>query len=337
METKMKILVTGGMGAIGSNLSAKLINQGNKVYILDNMDSAYSENLEKSTNLHIIKGDICDENVLDNSFSKGFDQVYHVAANFANQSSIDNPIKDLNTNGIGALKIFEYSKKYNVKKVLYTSTSCVYKASNDPYTESFALELTTPYSISKLLAEQYLAFYNSFHKLPSIVVRFFNNYGPGEYPGRYRSVIPNFFWNALNGLPLKIYGSGEETRSFTYVSDTVDGAIKAMKYDNGISNEGASFPMNKNQNFIYNIANPIPISIKNLALKINELCENKAGIDYLKRRNWDVLPHRSVSIKKAKKSFNFNPEIDLDKGLENTLAWFKSDRFKERNASQKFT
>ena len=107
----MRILITGGMGAIGSNLSTKLVNQGYKVYILDNMYSAYPENIEESKNLKIIRGSICNDKVLEKSFSKGIDQVYHLAANFANQSSVDNPIKDLNTNGIGALKIFEYSKK----------------------------------------------------------------------------------------------------------------------------------------------------------------------------------------------------------------------------------
>ena len=328
------ILVTGGTGAIGSNLVKKLTEKGSadKTVILDDNSSGYHNNLTQKDNIIFVKGNICNDWVLEQAFSHDISHVYHLAANFANQSSVDYPEKDLMTNGVGIIKLLEASVKNNVEKFLYSSSSCVYKPVDSPFVEHGPIALTTPYAITKLLSEYYVTFYNKFKGLPAVVVRYFNNYGPGDYPGKFRSVICNFFWRALKNKPLIITGDGNETRPFTFVEDLVDGTIIAMeKSEHKTLENFYSHPIDKDDNLIYNIANPEVVKIKDLAEKINSLCGNTAGIEYQPRRNWDVIPNRSVCIEKASKELGFRPKINIDEGLEKTLSWFSSEKFKKEN------
>ena len=327
------VLVTGGTGAIGANLVKKLSEQKDtKVIVLDNNSSGYHNNLIQKDNVTFVKGNICDNWVIDQAFTHDITPVYHLAANFANQSSVDFPEKDLTTNGIGIVKLLEASVKNNVKKFLYSSSSCVYKPVDSPFVEHGPIALTTPYAITKLLSEYYVTFYNKFKGLPCVIVRYFNNYGPGDYPGKFRSVICNFFWKALNNEPLVITGDGSETRPFTFVDDIVDGTMTAMeKSKEKIVENFYTHPIEEDDNLIYNIANPEIVKIKDLAEKVNALCGNSAGIEYQPRRNWDVIPNRSVSIDKAKKELQFNPKTNIDEGLKKTLDWFNSKEFKNEN------
>ena len=288
------ILVTGGTGAIGSNLVKKLLvkEDTNKVIILDDNSSGYHNNLIQNDKIIFVKGNVCDSSVIEQAFSNNITHVYHLAANFANQSSVDFPEKDLMTNGIGIIKILEASAKNNVKKFLYSSSSCVYKPVDSPFVEHGPIALTTPYAITKLLSEYYVTFYNKFKGLPAVVVRYFNNYGPGDYPGKFRSVVCNFFWKALRNEPLIITGDGSETRPFTFVDDIVDGTIIAMeKSEEKVVENFYSHPIEKDDNLIYNIANPEVVKIKDLAEKVNDVCGSTACIKYQPRRNWDVIPN----------------------------------------------
>lgn len=194
MSTK-HILVTGGTGAIGSNLVRRLIelNEFEKLVILDNNSSGHADNAVAHDKVEYVYGDICDEAVLDSVFAHDITHVYHLVANFANQLSVDFPVKDLTTNGVGIVKLLERSTKHGVEKFLYSSSSCVYKPTGQPFSETSPLMLSTPYAITKLLSEHYVTFYNKFRGLPAVVVRYFSSYGPGDYPGKFRSVIPNFY------------------------------------------------------------------------------------------------------------------------------------------------
>jgi len=328
------LLITGGTGAIGSNLVKKLSTKKdiNKLVILDNNSSGYENNLAQKENIILIKGSICDSWIIKQAFSHDITHVYHLAANFANQSSVDYPEKDLMTNGIGTIKLLEAAAENNVEKFLYSSSSCVYKPADTPFIEHGPIALTTPYAITKLLSEHYVSFYNKFKNLPAVVVRYFNNYGPGDYPGKFRSVICNFFWKALRGEPLIITGDGNETRPFTFVGDIVDGTILAMeKSESKTLDNFYCHPIDENDNLIYNIANSETIKIKDLAEKINILCENSAKTEYIPRRNWDVIPNRLVSAEKARKELGFEAKITLDEGLKKTLDWFYSNDFNKKN------
>ena len=255
------IMVTGGAGAIGANLVKELVNRGDNVIVLDDVSSGDLKNLDECVDdITIITGDIRKQSVVDEAFSYPIDQVYHLAVNFANQNSVDNPEKDLDVNGRGIIKILDACVKNNVKKFLLTSSSCVYKPGDDKFVEDGEIELTTPYAITKLLSEHYVKFFNNFHGLPVVTVRLFNSYGPGDIPGRFRSVVPNFLHSAVNGEALNITGDGSETRPFTYVLDIVNGIILSM--DNSSDDTDG--------NLVYNIGNDNSITILELAEKINQ-------------------------------------------------------------------
>lgn len=325
-----RILVTGGTGAIGSNLVRRLIEQNDfdALFVLDNNSSGHKDNLSAHKNVFYIYADICDDAVLDELFQDGITHVYHLAANFANQSSVDNPVKDLTTNGLGIVKLLERSSRHGVKKLLYTSSSCVYKPTGEPFTETSPLLLSTPYAITKLLSEEYVTFFNKHKGLPAVIVRYFSNYGPGDYPGRFRSVIPNFIWKALHGEDLTITGTGDETRPFTYVDDIVTGTIAAMeKSPEKILKSHYTIPLDQNDNLIYNIGTEQEIKMIDLATKINELCGGKSKIVFVPRRDWDVVLHRPVSAGKARRELGFEAMTSIEEGLKKTIEWFNSDSF----------
>ena len=157
------------------------------------------------------------------------ERVFHLAALFANQNSVEHPDRDLTVNGLGVVKVLEHAQRAGVAKVLYTSSSCVYGNKAVMRETDIDFKPDTPYAITKLLGEQYCRFWSEFHKLDTVMVRLFNTYGPGEHPGRYRNVIPNFMKLAMAGEALADHGTGEETRDFNFVADTVAGMILAME------------------------------------------------------------------------------------------------------------
>jgi nucleoside-diphosphate-sugar epimerase len=172
-----------------------------------------------------------------------------------------------------------------------------------------SISLFTPYQVTKMLGELYTNYFHNLYELPIVNARFFNSYGPGEVPGKYRNVIPNFFYWSKQGLPLPITGTGDETRDFTYVGDIVSGLL-AMSHNEKAIGEA------------FNLGTGREIQIKDLAKWVNELTGNKAGIIFKDRRNWDKKNHLLSSIEKARKILNYHPKMGFRKGLENTYNWF---------------
>jgi len=307
------ILVTGGAGAIGGNLVRKLNElDTKKIIILDNLSSSYEWNIPKGNKISFIKGDVLDDEKLKWAFKEKPDIVYHLAAHFANQNSVDNPETDLMVNGMGILKVLEYSHIVGVERFIYSSSGCgIYGAdSKMPFEEhDVSMKLYTPYQVTKMLGELYTNYFHNLYGLPIVNARFFNSYGPGEVPGKYRNVIPNFFYWAMNGQPLPITGTGEETRDFTYVGDIINGLLSMAYYDEAI---GEAF----------NLGASREIKIKDLAKWINELTGNDAGTVFKERRNWDKKTRLLSSIEKAKRVLHYEPKVEFKKGLEYTYQWF---------------
>ncbi len=303
------ILITGGAGAIGSNLINQLY-QKNNIFVVDNLVSGTKTNIPISPNIIFIEGDILDNNLLENIFKNKIDIVFHLATFFANQNSVDHPQKDLDVNGRGTLLLLQLSHKYSVEKFIYTSSSCVYGNSALPVLEDSKIELETPYAITKYLGEHYTIFFNKHYNLNTCILRLFNSFGPGEYPGRYRNVIPNFFEKAINGQPLSITGTGRETRDFTFVTDTVEGIIKAAV-------------SNMSNGEIFNIGTQKEITISYLAKQINRIVGNRAGIIVTKKRDWDGISRRCSDISKANSILNYDPQIKFEIGLSLTYDWIK--------------
>jgi UDP-glucose 4-epimerase len=310
------VLVTGGAGAIGSNLVKTLSNlETKKIIIIDDLSSSYEWNIPKNPKVTFIEGNILDDEKLKWAFKEKPQIVYHLAAHFANQNSVDNPETDLMVNGMGTLKVLQQSHLAGVERFIYASSGCgIYGAdSKMPFEEhDISMKLYTPYQVTKMLGELYTNYYYNLYHLPIVNARFFNSYGPGEVPGKYRNVIPNFFYWAINKQPLPITGTGDETRDFTYVGCIVNGLLAMAYYQEAV---GEAF----------NLATGREIRIGDVAEWINEITANKSGIVFTERRNWDKKNRLLASIEKSKRILEYNPDIDFKEGLKRVFAWFNDN------------
>ncbi len=310
------VLITGGAGAIGSNLTRAVAGLNAKmVIVLDNMSAAYEWNIPSLPNVLFMKGSVTDEVALKRVFALKPDIVYQMAAFFANQNSVDFPQHDLMTNGLGTLLVYQYAQLTGTGKIVYASSGCSIYGSEAPLPlrEDFmSMHLTTPYQITKMLGELYGNFFYHHYGLPIVKTRFFNSYGPGEVPGQYRNVIPNFIFRALSGLPLPFTGSGDETRDFTYVFDIVDALLRAGYYEQAVGQE-------------MNIASGQEVNILKMAERINEITGNNAGIIKAERRIWDTKRRLLASIDRAKELLGYEPKMDFENGLNATIQWFKDN------------
>lgn len=319
------VLVTGGAGAIGSNLVRALAALGAKVVILDDLSSAERWNVPSLPGVLFVEGDILDEIMLKRVFFERPRIVFHLAAFFANQNSLDHPEQDLNVNGLGTLRLLEYSILTGVERFVYASSgACVYGMESPlPLREEFvSLHQNTPYQVTKMLGELYCNFFFNHYGLNVVKPRFFNSYGPGEVPGQYRNVIPNFIYWAMKGLPLPITGTGEETRDFTYVGDTIDGLLRVGVMETAIGEE-------------FNLASGKETQIIDLARMINDLTGNKAGICFAQKRKWDTKSRRLASIEKARELLGYEPRTSFHEGLGNAVQWFR-DNWEQIDAAAKF-
>jgi UDP-glucose 4-epimerase len=306
------VLVTGGAGHIGSNLTYSLAKAGARVIILDDLSSAERWNVPSLPGVLLVEGDILDEVKLKRVFFERPKIVYHLAAFFANQNSVDHPEKDLMVNGMGTLRLLEYSILTGVERFIYASSGCSIYGSHAPLPlkeEFMSMHLSSPYQITKMLGELYCNFFNNHYGLNVIKPRFFNSYGPGEVPGQYRNVIPNFIYWAMKGQPLPITGTGEETRDFTYVGDIVDGLLRAGVIDKAIGQE-------------FNLASGVETRIIDLANMINDATNNNAGIQMVQRRKWDTKSRLLGSIDRARELIGYNPTTPFEEGLQDTIKWF---------------
>jgi len=329
------VLVTGGAGCIGSNLCRILAEMNaHKVIILDNLSSAYEWNIPQADNIQFIKGDILDDEMLKRAFKQKLDYVFHLAAHFANQNSVDQPETDLMVNGMGILKTLEHAQLIGdtLKRFVFSSSGCgVYGLdSKMPFKEhDISISLHTPYQLTKLLGELYTNYFHNLYKLPIVNARFFNVFGPGEVPGKYRNVIPNFIYWAMNNQPLLITGDGSETRDWTYVDDIVNGLL-AM----GIKKDAIGEAIN--------LGSATETHVIDMANMVNKLTGNTAGIAYKERRNWDVKHRLLSSIDKAKEILDYKPQTSFEEGVKTLHDWFvdnweniqKSAEFPENKKQQ---
>ena len=310
------VLVTGGAGAIGSNLVRRLCEaEAKTVMVLDDLTSGQRWSLPSSPRLLFVHGNILDEVKLKRVFFEEPQIVFHLAAFFANQNSVDHPESDLMTNGMGTLRLLEYAKLTKTQRFIYASSGCsIYgSAAPLPLREEFmSMNLSSPYQITKMLGELYCNFYANHYGMAVVKARFFNSYGPGEVPGQYRNVIPNFIYWALQGKPLPVTGSGEETRDFTYVEDIVDGLMRA-----GWSEKAAGLE--------FNLASGVETRIIDLANMINELTGNKAGVVFASRRKWDTKSRILASVDRAREVIGYQPGTSFQQGLPKTIEWFRTE------------
>ncbi|OEF70560.1 nucleotide sugar epimerase [Vibrio tasmaniensis] len=319
--TDKNVLVTGGAGAIGSNLIimlSKLVGPHGKVVILDNLSSSKTEsnwNITPLTNVMFVKGDVRSDVDMKRVFKEDIDIVFHLAAFFANQNSVDYPEISAEVDVIGQIKLLEYSRLASVSRFVYASSGCaVYGSSAQlPVKEDFiSMHLTTPYQVNKMTGEMYCNFYHHNYGLNTVNCRFFNSYGPGEIPGQYRNVIPNFIYWAMKKKPLPITGDGSETRDFTYVLDLVQGLIKSGFYNDAIG-----------ENF--NLSAGREISIADMAKAVNIAASNEDNIEFKPRRTWDTKKRMLACTDKAERLIGYKPMITFEEGFKENVQWFKDN------------
>ncbi len=312
-----KVLITGGAGCIGSNLTRALIQaEAAKITVLDDLSAAFRWNVPVAPNVNFVQGSILDDEIMKRVFADKPDYVFHLAAHFANQNSVDNPETDLMVNGLGTQKVLQYSHLTGVKRLVFASSGCSVYGSQAPLPlkeDYVSLHLDTPYQITKLLGELYCNFFHDYYGLPVAIARYFNVYGPGEVPGAYRNVIPNFTWWALHKQPLVITGTGEETRDFTFVEDIVDGTLRLGVLPGAV---GGAF----------NLASETETRVIDVANRVNELTGNYSGVKFVSRRDWDKITKRRASIEKAHRELGYQPTMKVHDGIKKVVEWVLANR-----------
>ncbi|MCD6161354.1 MAG: GDP-mannose 4,6-dehydratase [candidate division Zixibacteria bacterium] len=316
-----KIVVTGGAGFIGSNLAERLIETGREVVVVDDLSYGSLTNLKSvinNDNFTFIKGDICQPEVLEKAGADA-NCIIHLAA--YKIPRYGNALKTLNVNNDGAKAVFNYGAKYNIKTII-ASTSDVYgKNTNIPFNENDDLVLGAPsirrwaYAISKAFDEQLaLAYYNE-KELPVVILRFFGSFGPHNHRSWWGGPQAVFIEQALKDKPITVHGDGCQTRSFCYVSDTVNGIILAMETKEAVGE-------------VINVGSDHEICIKDLAQKIIALTNSKSQIEYIPYERfggrYEDVRHRVPDLSKAYKLFGYKPTVSLDNGLKKTIDWQKS-------------
>ena len=308
----MRNLITGGAGFIGSNLIGKLINAGEKVICLDNLSTGNLDNIKcwlNYPNFELIKHDLTKYINLD------IDRVWHIGSPASPAYYQANPIETTKTIFLGTINMLELAKNNNAR-ILFLSSSEIYgNSEKDNLEETFPgainpIGVRSCYGEGKRIAESLCFDYLRKNSTNISIARVFNTYGPkmSKNDGR---VISNFINQSLSNLPISIYGDGTQTRSFCFIDDTLNGLIKLM-------NSSYSGPLN--------IGNPFEeISMIELAKKIKFKTNSQNSIQFLPFRE-DDPPKRKPNISKAKELLNWEPEIDINIGLENTINYFLNNK-----------
>lgn len=319
----MKILITGGAGFIGSHLAERLLADGHKVSIIDNLSTGRLENIEsfkEHPNFSYTIGSILNRELLE-SLINGVDQIFHLAAAVGVKYIIENPLLSLKTNIVGTDNILELANKYKAK-VLITSTSEIYgKSEQVPFAEQDDRLLGSThisrwgYSCSKAIDEFLaLAFFRE-KRLPVVIVRCFNTVGPRQM-GQYGMVLPKFIKAALLDQPIVVYGTGKQTRCFADVSDVVDAFVLLMNSPNC---EGE----------IFNVGTTESISIEDLAVKVRTMCQSKSKIEYMRyedafEEGFEDMMNRMPDLTKIKDIIGYEPKMCLDDIITRMIQYYEN-------------
>jgi len=319
MKTSIKnkrIFLTGGGGFIGSKLT-ELLSSDNELMIYDNFsrDSLKYKSFSKK-NVKIVQGDVLNFEHLKNSIEDFRPQIaMHLAAIAGVDTVINNPIKTMNVNVIGTFNFINSLEKYSNKleRVISFSTSEVlgayaYKSTEKSNTNLAAVgEGRWTYSISKVAGEHLLYSYFKSRNYPTVSIRPFNIYGPGQIG---EGAIQIFIKNAVLNKDIEIHGEGDQIRSWCYIDDMIEGTLQCMTNKKAIGE-------------IFNIGNPKgTVTISSLAEKILYLCKTKSKIKYIPKNYVDV-ELRIPSIDKAQEILGYKPKVDLNEGIKRTFAWYK--------------
>lgn len=306
----MKALVTGGAGFIGSNIVKLLIDNGHDVRVLDNFLSGYRCNLDDFASVELAEGDIRDAETVSRAM-QGIEVVYHLAASVGNTRSIEHPIDDSEINIIGTLRILEAARLAGARKVVFSSSAGIFgELKTLPILEDHPVEPDSPYGASKLGAEKLCLAYAKLYPMECVCLRYFNVYGVNQRYDAYGNVIPIFAHRMMRGEPVVIFGDGEQTRDLINVRD-----VAMANYQAGMA-RGVSGA--------FNIGSGTRITINRLAEMMSEVSGLRPEIQHGPPRPGDVR-HSLADISAAHKAFGLAPEVRLEEGLTEYMAWMRKD------------
>jgi len=308
-----KVLVTGGAGFIGSNLTEALLKTGHQVRILDNFSTGKRENLifeEAYPFLEVIEGDICDLSFC-RSVMKGMEYVFHQAALPSVQRSVEDPFTTHSVNAGGTLNLLLAARDAGVRRLIYASSSSVYGDTPTlPKKEEMPSTPLSPYALQKYIGEEYCRLFSRLFGIETISLRYFNIFGPKQDPNSiYSAVIPRFIDALTSGHTPVIFGDGEQSRDFTYIDNVVHANLLAMNAEH-TSGEAV------------NIACGRQTSLNQLLNILRGIIGSKVSPLYEEPRKGDVR-HSLADVSRAKRILNYDPRVDIEVGLRKTVEYFK--------------
>jgi len=311
-----RVLVTGGGGFIGSNLTEALLKQGHRVRVLDDFSTGKRENLvfdQPYPSLEIIEGDIRDFNLCQKA-TENIEYVFHQAALPSVQRSVEDPLTSHAVNAGGTLNILLAAKEAGVRRLIYASSSSVYGDTPTlPKTEEMPPHPLSPYALQKYIGERYGQLFFELYGLETVSLRYFNIFGPKQDPlSIYSAVIPRFIDALLGGHPPIIFGDGEQSRDLTYVENVVQANLLSMSAEH-LGGE------------VINIACGKRTSLNQLLNILQEIIGSKVSPLYEEPRKGDVK-HSLADIRKGKRFLNYEPKIEIEAGLKKTVEYSQNKR-----------
>jgi UDP-glucose 4-epimerase len=317
MADKMKALVTGGAGFIGSNIVERLLAMGHEPVVLDNLASGFADNLLPG--VRFVAGDVRDRAAVDAAVS-GCQVVFHLAASVGNTRSIEHPVTDAEVNVIGTLNVLEAARAQGIERIVFSSSAGIFgELKTLPIAEDHPQDPDSPYGVSKLAAEKMCLVYNTLYSMQNVCLRYFNVYGPHQRYDAYGNVIPIFANRILRGQPLTIFGDGEQTRDFVNVHDVAAANIRAG--------------LTPGVQGVFNIGSGTRVTINALAQMMQDAAGRQVGIQHAPPRKGDVRDSLA-DIRAAQAGFGFAPEVEMTAGLTEYMAWIRQDPVTGRRLEQ---
>jgi nucleoside-diphosphate-sugar epimerase len=302
----VKALVTGGGGFIGSNLVRALLDEGHDVRVLDNFSTGNRANLA-GLDIEVVEGELRSYERVHNAV-RGVEVVFHLGALGSVPRSVQDPLTSSAVNIEGTLNVLLAARDEGIRRVVYSSSSSVYGPRRElPVTEDLPPDPISPYGVAKLAAERYcVSFSRVYESFETVVVRYFNVFGPRQSPfSQYAAVIPLFVTAIAAGEPILVYGDGEQRRDFTYVSNVVDGTIRAAEA------AGAS-------GRIFNVAASAPATVNAVAEAIGTVLGKPVEKTFAPPRVGDIRDSWA-DVSAAREVLGWEPTVDLEDGLRRTV------------------